>query len=57
MVKYTKDDRDEIIKLYEKGFNTVEISRKTMKSQSGIERLLKRNNLFKKQKKITLIHL
>lgn len=47
-VVYSNNEREEILRLYKSGLNTVEISNIIKRSQSGIERYLKREGLFKK---------
>lgn len=48
-MRYTNDEIKTIIDLYSNGHNTVQIASDLNKSQTGIERLLKRNNLYAKK--------
>lgn len=54
-MKYSEDEKKLIIKLYIKdGLNTINISKLVSKSQSGIERFLKREGLYKGPRRIEI---
>lgn len=54
-MKYSKDEKELIKKLYiEDGLNTVSISKRIKRSQTGIERFLKKENLYVKPRRIEI---